>query len=119
MAIIGAVCAFLLKSFGWRGATLVSIGAALSLLLVLFTYFEKIGEIFNTVAELDGAAESVKTILKVLGVGYVSGISSDICRELGENALASVIVTLARIETLLIVSPMLLDVLRLGLEMAE
>ena len=56
--------------------------------------------------------------MKILGVGYIAGITSDICRELGEGGVASVIVTLARIETLLIVSPMLLDVLRLGLEMA-
>ncbi|MBO5879677.1 MAG: hypothetical protein J6Q68_03925 [Clostridia bacterium] len=119
IAVIGAICAFLLKGLGWRGGALISVGSVIAVLSFIGVYFEKIGEIFDTVSRLEGAEESIKTILKILGVGYVGGISSDICRELGEQGIASVIVTVSRMETLLIVSPMLLSVLKLGLEMAQ
>lgn len=82
-------------------------------------YFAKITEIFATLGELRGMKSAVECILKVLGVGYLGGICSDICRELGEVGLSSVVQTLARIETLVIVSPMFYEVLRLGLELAQ
>ena len=48
---------------------------------IFASHFEKIFEIFDTVAEIDGMEEASRTLLKIIGIGYVSGISSDVCRE--------------------------------------
>ena len=119
IALIAAFCAFILRGLGWRGAPLVAVGGILALLMMFGEYFAKITEIFATLGELRGMKSAVECILKVLGVGYLGGICSDICRELGEVGLSSVVQTLARIETLVIVSPMFYEVLRLGLELAQ
>jgi hypothetical protein len=63
--------------------------------------------------------EATEYTLKILGIGYLSGLSSDICKELGEAGIASVVVLLARLEILLIISPLIIKILTLGLELVK
>ena len=106
---------FILKAFGWRGAPLVAIASMVVLIGFIVASFENIQVIFETLEKEDGIAESCEYLLKILGIGYVSGISSDICRELGECGIASVITTVARIESLVIILPLVIEIMTLGL----
>lgn len=109
---------FIIKGFGWKGAPLVAVASLLTLLALIEPYLEKTLGIFDTVSDLEGMTEAGETVLKVLGVGYLSGICSDVCRELGEPTVASAVSAVARLETLVLISPMLYEVLNLGLELA-
>ena len=119
LAFLFAASSFILKAFGWRGAPLVAIGSVIMLIFLFFERFSTVIEIFEVIKEVNGAGESVECILKILGVGYVSGISSDICKELGEASIASAVSLIARIECIAIVSPMIIEILTLGLELVE
>ena len=117
IALIGAALAFIMKNYGWRGASLISIAGMLTLLLSLGQYFEKISVFFDTAMGSSTMNTAAESVLKVLGIGYFSGICSDICRELGEVGIASVMALLFRLEMLTVVFPMVIEIMNIGLEL--
>ena len=119
VAILGTFTVFILKSFGWKGSALVSVAVIVTLTSFFDFFFGEIKKIFDTVAYIDGLEEATRLILKVIGIGYISGISSDICRELGEGGIASLVTTLSRLEIFVVISPLFYEILTLGLELME
>ena len=117
IALIGAALAFIMKNYGWRGASLISIAGMLTLLLSLGQYFEKISVFFDTAMGSSTMNTAAESVLKVLGIGYFSGICSDICRELGEVGIATVMALLFRLEMLTVVFPMVIEIMNIGLEL--
>ena len=118
LALIGASLAFIMKNYGWRPSPLISVAAILTLLASLGYYFTQISDFFDTVGGIEGMETLTGTALKVLGIGYVSGISSDICREIGEGGIASALTLIYRLEILMVVFPMLIEIVNIGLELA-
>ena len=55
----------------------------------------------------DSAAEIIDGATKILGLGYIFGICSDVCRELGENGVANSILVVGRVEIFLATLPYL------------
>ena len=115
VAVIAGFCALLLREAGFHGAKLASsvaligiMGLALSLTAKLFL---SLG-----IDKLDGDAEwAVKMFIKLIGVGYVFGVGSDVCREMGEGGIASALLTVGRVEVLLICLPAFREILELGI----
>lgn len=81
--------------------------------------FFALREVFDTVGEMGGVTEGAADILKVIGIGYVAGISSEVCRELGAGSIASAVGIFAKLDVLLVVAPYLLDAVKLGMELME
>ena len=119
IAFLFAVVVFILKAFGYKGAPLVAIAALIGILGVLFDRFSAIYEVFEIIKKQDGMSDLVECVLKILGIGYISGICSDVCRELGEANIATAVLTVARIESVALVSPMIIEILTLGLELIK
>ena len=117
LAVLGASLSFIIKTFGWRGAPLVAVASILSLMMLFSSYFERLFTVFEVISEVDYMQEATEYSLKVLGIGYLSGLSSDICRELGEAGIASTVQLLARLEIVLLLSPMIIKIMTLGLEL--
>ena len=109
--LLGAVSVLILKCFGFRGAPLVAVVA----LLVAVSYYESaLGEIFGLfsyLSESSGAALYVSAALKVVGISYLSGLSIDVCREIGEGGIAKGISLLTRLELILISLPYIKEIL--------
>ena len=76
-------------------------------------------EIFNIASEVSGGSQVTESIMKILGIGYLSGICSDVCKELGEAGIASIVVTIARLESFAVISPLIVEILTLGLELVQ
>ena len=55
--------------------------------------------------------------MKVVGIGYLGGISSDVCKEIGEAGVAKGISVAARLEILLISLPFVKDLLELSVSL--
>lgn len=119
LAFLGAILCFVLKAFGWRGAPLVAVGAILALLSLFADSFNTVRAVFDIATEVDGVAEAGECLLKILGIGYLSGICSDICCELGESGIASAVRTVARLECLAVLSPLILEIVNLGMELVK
>ncbi len=104
LSIIGAMLTFVLKELGFGGARLISV-----LALVLLTLFaiNGIGELLSALpfSAFGKESDAAKGIMKIIGVGYAFGICSDVCREIGENGVANAVLTLGRVEIMLISVP--------------
>jgi len=116
-ALLLAVTAFLLKQLGWSGAPVFAVICALFLLVETA---DALTGIFNSVinaGEAVSISEPIGAALKTLGAGYLFGISSDVCRELGESGIAKAVEVVGRVEIIAIVIPYFEEIIKLGVEL--
>lgn len=108
--------AVLLKNFGFKGAgvfTAAAIAAmTASVMSPLSAVFLSVESSFPS--ELLPYGESA---VKAVGIGYLSGICSDIAKELGEGGVSKVILLAARLEMIVIAVPFIEEVMNLAAEL--
>ncbi len=112
-----AALSLILKNFGFRGAPVF---VSVALVFVISCFDEGFITIKNTYTELISYAdigEYSSAAMKVVGIGYLSGISSDICREIGENGVAKCIAVISKLEIIGIAAPFLCQVVSLCAEL--
>ena len=97
VGILFAISFYLLSSLGAKSAPLyLALGATFLLALVSEPYFEAVHLIFSF--PRDGVTSEVaKTVSKALSLGYLVGISADLCEQFGASALAKAMVFGGRI----------------------
>ena len=116
-AIISVLLAVLLGSLGFKSKGLFVTLTALLMLGVLQNDLSNIfGEIISF-SESAGITDATKTALRVVGLGYVFGFTSEICLSLGEPLIASVVTAAGRVQLLVVVYPYIRDVVKLGVEL--
>ncbi len=111
VALVGALLSLLLREAGGRYTALVPAAAGLLLFVFLLT---DVGEILPRLydyAERYRVSEPVKQAFRAVGVGYVTELGSGICRDLGENGIASRLEACGRIAIAALALPTLLRVL--------
>ena len=106
---------------GWKAdfVPLLRIGT-----VVLFGTFliASVKPLLTLITDLGKGAEAspyVETILKGLGIVILTQISSDICRDSGENTLAGHIETVGKIELLLLSIPLIEEILTTAQKLLE
>ena len=115
VALVAVFCAVILRELGWRGAGVFSAFAGV---LILAGAVEGLSSLSSGIAELSSYAEisrSAGDVLKMIAVGYVSGICSDVCFDLGERGISSGVSFVGRIEILVIAFPYFKKILDFGL----
>ena len=107
------VCACILRSLGSRMAAVFS---AICTVLVLLEAISASSGIFSSVmAFCDGEyAEAVGVCLKIVGVGYLFGSVSEICRALSEEQIARGVESVGRVEIILLVLPFVKEIIDMG-----
>ena len=116
LGLIFAFSAVLLKNLGWRGAsvfTSLGIVVILSEMRNIFPEIEKLSELWLTLG--DGGV----AMLKILGLGYLFGISAEISRELGEAGIASALTLAGRFEIIAIAIPFISEIFSLALSLVS
>lgn len=115
-AMITLFLGFVLKEMGFHGSKLVvilgtvgAVGIGISLVGEIMKSFRVFGQ--------DVENSTLKLMMKILGVGYVSGICSDICCDLGENGLSGAILQIGRLEMLLMCVPTVISIIEKGAEL--
>ena len=116
-AIALAVILFLLRELGVRCAAVIS---ALSMLLILFRSVGRYGDALGALMPMiDGivADGALADMLKVTGMTYLFGISSDACAELGAQGVARALDAVGRVEIMLVALPYVKEIIELGAEL--
>ncbi len=114
LGLVFAFSAVLLKNLGWRG---VSIFTALGIVVLLselrgsFIEIDKLSGLFGALDE-GGIA-----IFKIMGIGYLFGISSEICRELGEAGISFALTLVGRFEIIAVALPFISEIFSLALSL--
>ena len=122
-AVLGVVLlclalSVILKCLGSRSApiliALVSVG-------VITLFSESLSELVSTLTGLSSysdVTDYVRGAMKIAGVGYLSGICSDICSELGEAGLAKILTLAGRLEIFAITAPYISEIIEYALRCA-
>ena len=114
LCIVGAITAVLLKQYCRVQAVLSTIAVGvLVTAAVLFSITPAIDKLEYLFSRTDLENEYLKSLLKAVGICYMTGIAADICRDSGEQALASVAELWGRISLLLLTLPMIDSLLSL------
>ena len=114
-----AVSALLLRELGWRATPVFAAVSTLAIIsLVLPEISELVGDTMLTLSHL-GVSDVARAVLKIVGIGYLVGICSDVCRELGAERVGSAITFVGRVEILAVAMPHVFKMLKLGLELIE
>lgn len=115
IALLSAICAFLLRGLASRAAPIY---ASLAAIVVLALCKDGVDGVISSVlgvASSINISEPVSVILKIIGLGYLFGISADICRELGEGGIAKALEVAGRVEIFSLSVPYLVKTLNLGI----
>ena len=121
LKVIG--CAFLtlflvviLREVGFHGARLVSLVGVVGLLSACVVGIESLGAVFDKIGQ-GVPDEYAIAVMKIMGIGYASGICSDVCLELGETGLSGAVALFGRIEMLALSAPMAISIFERGMEL--
>ena len=119
MLLLSSATVLILKSFGFRGAPLVAVIVILSVLSLYESALVEMAGLFSYLGELSSGGEYIGTALKVVGISYLSGVSTDICREIGEGGIAKCISLVTKLELLTISAPYVKEILESLLALGE
>ena len=114
VALLIALLALSLKEAGVQGAPFVLLFAGI---LVIFPILERLISLVSflrSFAEKSSAAPYFSTVLKVMGIGYVTHFAAESCRESGAPSLASRVELCGQLETLLVCLPYIEELLNLS-----
>jgi hypothetical protein len=108
MLLVAAI-SLILKNFGFKGAPLI---CALSLICVAIPMLERLKDIEAPIGSLvySEAEKYIKAAAKVVGIGYLSGICSDVCKEIGEGGVAKCITLVSKLELIAVSAPFIKEV---------
>ncbi len=119
LGLLIALVGYLLSEMGWKGKRAFTV---LGIVTVTAVVGEGVVGLFGRVISIAEAAEIsgiVETALKIVGVGYVFGIASDICTELDERGVAGALTMAGRVEIIVLVFPYLEKIISLGVDMIK
>lgn len=119
ISIILAMICVLVKNY--RGEFLIPVRLA-SIVLIFGVVIILISPIVNFLNNIIGQAISIEyteLILKTLAIAYMTQISSELCRECGENSIAFSIETVGKIEIIILSLPLINDVISMSGEFLQ
>lgn len=117
LALVAALSFFLLSELKWRGAPLLAILCFVGIISAAGPYARALGGAVGNIAESSEILDSVSAILKIVGVGYLAGISSDVCSELGVPRIGSAVTLIGRLEIIAIAAPFFVGILDMGVDL--
>ena len=119
VAVIGALAALIFREFKKEYAGAVAIITSVILLSYALTAFRPTAGYVSELIERTGFSVYASTLLKALGIGAVGQLASDVCRDLGESAIAGRIELAAKACILLLGLPVIKSVVELAAGVLE
>lgn len=118
LAVIGAVCAAVVKKQVPDLALVLSLCAVAMILTLGMTALKPIRALMDTLADRAGLSAAVLApVLKALGISILSRITSELCRDAGESGLAAAVEVTAGVCALLVCLPLFEAVLGVVLDL--
>ena len=115
--VITLVMSLVLAGAGFRGARLVCMVGTVLLYLVTLTLAGEICGIILPLAGAQNVGEAAGSVLKIVGVSYAASFVSDMCRDMGEVGMSNAVITVGRVEILLITAPYAVGIAELAIEL--
>ena len=117
LALLAAAAGLVLREFGWRGAPLLSVICGIAATGFVLPYFAEAKAFYSGLSSDFGIGNIAASALKIVGIGYLSGITADVCRNLGETGAASAVVLVGKMEIIAIAAPYFFDIVEMGVSL--
>lgn len=118
LALLGAFTAMLLK--GSKGEFSTIVGLAMALLVcgyVVINLLEVVGRIEGVWNRIAGDTEFLHILLRIVGITYISDLTSGICKECGYGVLAGQVAVAGKMGVLLAGFPIFMNLLEFVMEL--
>lgn len=107
ICIVASAMCRLFANEGREYALYIRLAAAAAIMSMIIIFVSPIAETVRSIYDRAGAEEEYLTILfKALGICYVTQFACDVCRDSGENALASQAELAGKISLLILALPL-------------
>lgn len=115
IAILTCIASLIVKQVKPEFASIVAISGGIVILLFLINYIDGILNVFRGLVEKANLSPTLfSSILKIIGIGYLTEFTANICNDCGLSSLASKVGLAGKIIILFLALPIitnLLDVL--------
>lgn len=112
IAILTCIASLIVKQVKQEFASIVAIAGGIVILLFLINYVEGIIGVFGSLVEQTNLSPSLfATILKIIGIGYLTEFTSNICLDTGNSSLASKVGLAGKIIILFLAIPIITNLI--------
>lgn len=112
LALIAAVLSVLLKNQRPEIALQISIVAGVIIFLMMISKISAVVTVLESLAEkVNIDVVYLSTILKIIGIAYITTFGAEVCRDAGESAIASKVEFAGKILIMILAVPILMAVL--------
>ncbi len=118
-ALLCTMMSALLDSMGFKSRGLFATLCAIMLLSVLADGLSDVTDGIMRLAAMSGITDAASCALRIIGLGYVFGFTSEICASVGEGLISSVVTAAGRVHIFLVAYPYFEDIARLGAELLK
>ncbi|MBQ3048566.1 MAG: stage III sporulation protein AD [Oscillospiraceae bacterium] len=120
LGVIGAVLAVLLSQYRAEYAILISIAVGIA---ILYSVFRNAWQITNELESYIALAginrDFIITLLKSLGICFLVQFASDICKDMGQTAIAGKVELAGKITVLISALPLFSELIGLALKLVS
>ncbi len=114
VGIVGAMAALIVKEYKPSLAIPVSIITAVILFLMVLSQIGYVFGVINQIAaKLNINTEYILTIIRIIGVAYLSQFGSEVCRDAGQNAVAAKVELAGKVLIVVMSLPVLITLMNL------
>lgn len=118
IGVIGALLSVTLKSYRPEYGTMTGIATGILIIMLTSGNLIKVLEELRQIVDKTGLdVKYFKITLKVIGISYITQFASEVCRDSGENAIASKVDTAGKICVLLLTIPIISGFLNIIIDM--
>ena len=112
VGIITAVTALIVKQIKPEVSIIITISGGIIMLLMLVESLTSIFAAFNSIVEKSGLASGLfTTILKIIGVGYITEFAANLCNDSGASSIADKILLAGKIIILVLALPIVTNII--------
>ena len=118
IALVSVIIINLVSKYNTDFSIVATVVAGIVLLVSIVGYFTDIIDKFEDIVTLTGINNDVfSVVLKIVGLGYVTQFSSDICRDFGVVSIAQKVELAGKIAIFAVALPIVMGMINMVLEL--
>ena len=118
VAFITSVSALLLRMTKPELSFVITVGGIIVMLLFLVDMLQDTLAVFSAIADITGIENGLlKTLLKIVGVGYITEFGAGILQDFGSSSIADKIILAGKVMIFIVSMPIISNLFNLVLEL--
>lgn len=118
VALITCVAALLVKQLKPEFSVIIALCGGLIILFMTIDYIAQVLSVFNSVIEKTGLNINLfGTILKIIGIGYITEWTANVCADTGQNSLSDKVLLAGKILIFVFSLPIISNIIDIIIEL--